>query len=134
MVYAIVEKNNQILLKKNAGGKYAFSLPSGELSSLDSMEEFARKKTLEQTGLDIQTKFMMGVYQTISGEDNLIQVIYLSHQSNPSEEKKLGETLVWLNKDDFAAIAEESMPANEFKSITQYFNLIGMSNEFIKKV
>ena len=84
--------------------------------------------------MDIQTKFMMGVYQTISGEDNLIQVIYLSHQSNPSEEKKLGETLVWLNKDDFAAIAEESMPANEFKSITQYFNLIGMSNEFIKKV
>ena len=42
------------------------------------MEEFAG--ALEQTGLDIQTKFMMGVYQTISGEDN-IQVIYLSPQA-----------------------------------------------------
>ncbi|MBI5635772.1 hypothetical protein HY993_02300 [Candidatus Micrarchaeota archaeon] len=134
IVCAIVEKNNRILLKKSAGGKYSFELPAGELDSIDLMEEFARKKTLEQAGLDIQTKFMMGVYQTIDGEDNLVQVIYLSHPVNPGEQKELGAGLSWVGKDEFAAVKEEEMPPNEHKSIAQYFNLIGMSNEFIKKV
>lgn len=61
-VRTIIIQDGQVLLIRHRAGKYPWGLPGGGIKSKERLAEAARREAFEETGVDVQIEYLLGLY------------------------------------------------------------------------
>jgi ADP-ribose pyrophosphatase YjhB (NUDIX family) len=107
------EKRGKILLTRRTDNGL-WCLPGGKMESGESVEECCRREVFEETGLEVQTRRLIGIYSNrdqlvIYPDDHKVQIVVLSFEAEKTG-GKLGLSEETSAVDFFTYLEMESMP------------------------
>ena len=131
----VIEKDRKILLVQEGkdvfpGVKGKWNLPTGKLDPRENMEECSIRETKEETGLDIELNYLIGIYQYHKEfPDKLVDVMRFAYKGtiiSDTEFKKTDEVanVEWFSMEEIDRMNESGELRSEevYLVVKDYFS------------
>lgn len=106
VVIGIVEKQGKILLVKRERGDFVglWAIPGGKVEECEHIDDAAKREMLEEIGIDMKFKEMLGIATEIMHDKNSTSLLYICHltMDNEDEIKNAEFKYKWFSKDEIS--------------------------------
>ncbi len=103
-VDCIAEKNNKVLLVRRKIPPFLgkFSFPGGHLKYGESVEDCVVRETMEETGIEVEPKEILGVYSRRNRDPrgHFVSVVFICKPKNTKTKDSFETKAVWINIED----------------------------------
>lgn len=134
----IIQAGNKILLCKPKKSKYlGWQLPGGKVLWSEKFTECIQREVLEETGMDVTLKGIVGVYQrkTTPEDEEFIRIIYCANTFKKLHRKPIDpeiEKVRWFDIQDVLEGKVEIQSLQIIKEIKYYLRKKVYPLDFIK--
>lgn len=124
-VATIVPRDGKFLLvEEMVRGELVLNQPAGHLEAHESLQDAARRETLEETGWTVELDGLVGIYQWSNSEDShFVRFTFAARATAHDATRALDEGIVracWLDRNEIAARQSQLRSPMVLRGIDDY--------------